>query len=137
MMAGCNKIHSSSRSVCIGNMDRLIALQSRTLTAPTGGDSDYEETMVTIASVYALVETPGSDTQFGTISIPGSTNFFSHVFYIRYRTDVTNETFVLMNGVYYDILHITNLEETDRFLKLDCVRSGPSTAPASTVSSSI
>ena len=136
-MASCNKIHSSNRSVCIGNMDRLIALQSRTLTAPTGGDSDYEETMVTIASVYALVETPGSDAQFGSISLPGSPVFFSHTFYIRYRADVTNETFILMSGIYYDILHITNLEETNRFLKLDCARSGPSTAPASVVRSSL
>ena len=112
-------------------------MQSRTLTAPTGGINDYTETMTTLASVYALVETPNSDDQFDGLSLPGNIVFFSHSFYIRYRTDVTNETFILMNGIYYDILHLTNLEETNRFLKLDCARSGPLNTPASTVHAAI
>lgn len=131
-MSDCVRLRSKTTSICAGSLNKAVSLKVRSITPAPGGSVDYTETMVTLADTYAMIETPNAHKIFDGVSPVGSP--ISHVFYIRYRSDVTNETFILFDSVYYDILQITNLNAENRYLKLDTTRSGPSSSNASVVS---
>lgn len=121
------------KMVEVGSMNMPISYQVRVLTPPVeGGTSDYTEVLTTFLNTYAAVGTPASYEVFDGITPTGSQ--VTHIFFTRYRSDVTNETFVLCRGILYDIIKITVFEEGTRYMKLDCARSGPSSSAASSAS---
>jgi head-tail adaptor len=81
-----------------------------------------------------MIETPKSVSVINGVDLGGATAVQpTHIFYIRYRSDVTNETFISYASKYYDILRFTNLDEQNKFLKLEAVLSGSTSSAASKV----
>lgn len=120
-MPKCQPIRRRNRNICIGDMRDKIALQSRTIVAPSAGGSDMTESFVTTKTVWSLVETrQGVEIFDGTNMLGVAT----HYFYIRYSAGLTAETWIQFKSKYYDILDIQNLEERDEFILLRCNERG-------------
>ncbi len=121
-MATCKTISRTKTGICAGSLNRRILIQRRSLTSPDGTTVDYGSTFVDVATVWAMVETPAAYKIFDGVSLPPSAqqNPLSHIFYIRYRPDVTDELCVIFKGIRYNIIRLVNLEENDDFLRLEC-----------------
>ncbi len=119
-MAKCEKIRGKKRKVCIGDMNKLIDIQVRTLEPPSTA-FDYDINLTTIDQVFAMIHT-ASGAISGEAFFDGSNveRFVTHMIYIRFRTDVTAETWIKFNDEFYDILNVENLDENNEFLLLKC-----------------
>ena len=103
-------------------MDRLITIKSRDIKEPSGGSVDYSEDFVSLGDEWSNVVS----LRKGPVFFDG-TNLArqaTHVFELRYRDDVTAETWVELDGVNYDILNVEDLEERREFLHLYAVKRG-------------
>ena len=130
-MTKCVKICGRRRQVCIGSMDKLITLQIRALTEPVENSVDYSEGFTAIENVWADVKT----TSRGEVVFDRANQArqVSHIFGIRYRDDVTTETWIEYEDNKYDILDTEDLEERHDFLLLKSVRKGDKTLPINQV----
>lgn len=105
-------------------MNRLISLQDRSITPPSGDDVDYSETFTGNADVWAMVDTKRGETVFdGT----NTERDVTHRFYIRYLSGITAETWIEENNIKYDILDVENLNEENRFMLLRASKRGSET----------
>jgi len=131
-MADCNKITRKSTRICIGSLNRQVIIYTRSIAPPSGDSTEYTEQLSAPQTVWAMVEPQAGDKVFDGSNIirVNSTNI-----YIRYIADVTFEKWlelINLNGKineYFDILTVTNLDEGDRFHKLECVRRGATNKP--------
>ena len=131
-MADCNKITRKSTRICIGSLNRQVIIHTRSIVPPSGDSTEYTEQLSAPQTVWAMVEPQSGDKVFDGSNIirVNSTNI-----YIRYIADVTFEKWlelINLNGKineYFDILTVTNLDEGDRFYKLECTRRGATNKP--------
>ncbi len=119
MMAVCEKIRIKKRQICVGDLRQKIILQTRSLTAPT--DADFTEGFVTLGSPFAAIKTLIGTTIFDGVDTDVNA---THDFFIRYRSDVTAETWILWDNRRFDILRVENFEGRKTFLRLRCTESG-------------
>lgn len=119
-MATCVNIRRKHRKVCIGDLDILVKLQSRAITAPSSG-VDLSETFVTTSSVWALVETVNGKSFFNDVGIEFNV---THHIYIIFIAGITDEDWIEFEDAAgdrrFDILDFEDLEERHEFLKLVC-----------------
>lgn len=123
-MPKCKPISIKYRRVCVGDLNRRIRLRTREISTPTT-DVDFGHSFTDIET-WAAVQTVVGRNMFS------GTNFdqaVSHLFYIRYRTGITAETWIEYRNENYDILDVENLEETNSFLVLICNVRGSTTQP--------
>ena len=126
-MTKCVKIQRKKRQPCIGDMNDLITLQGRTLTAPTSGVDASEEFTDSNADVWALVETVSGQTMFDDTNTERDV---THKFIIRFIDGVTSETWILFNGDRLDILGVEDYDERHEFLLLRATNRGIETNEA-------
>lgn len=128
-MAICQNIRSKRRKVCIGDLDRVITLENRSIQPPTDA-TDYtilftDETaggQLPSAEIFALIETVTGEEIFDGHNIGTP---ITHHIYIPYIEGVTPETWVkLENGERLDIADVENLDERNEFYKLRCTLTG-------------
>ena len=124
-MAKCIKIFSKKRKVCIGNLDRIVKVNSRVIQAPVS-DVDYTEEFIQLIEMHANIETVSGVTFFDSTNVERD---ITHFIYIRFFTGITPENWLIFNDEYYDIIDQQNLEERDEFLLLKCNKRGPVTKP--------
>lgn len=120
-MPKCIKKQRRKRSICIGDLNSEIEIETRAIKAPSNGGFSFNEQFTTTQTVYALIETKSGLQVFdgvNTISTP------SHMFYIRYIENVTFENYIIYKGDRYDVLDVENLEERDEFYLLRCSKMG-------------
>jgi len=130
-MASYYKKCGNNRAVCIGSMDRLISLKTRVIQTPDGSSVDYSESFSTLASEWAAVKSLSR----GPIFLDG-TNIAkqaTHIFMIRYRSDVDAEIWIDLDSVYYDVLNVEDLDEKNEFLFLYAVKRGGTSIPINQV----
>jgi len=120
-MAACYGIKKRRRNVCIGDMDKQIVIQLRTLTPPATDSVDFSEVFTTESTVWAMVETRSGVEIFDGTSLKG---IATHYFYIRYNAEYTFENWVLFNEKKYNILDVQNFEEENKFYLLRCSLRG-------------
>lgn len=117
----CKKIKRSNRKVCIGGMNELIELNTRSLTVPEINSVDFGETFVITNSVYAMIETKIGASVFDQSNIE---RIVTHFFYIRYDANVTAETWINFRSDLYDIVDVEDLDARQEFMLLRCVLRG-------------
>ncbi len=122
----CKKITRKKRQVCIGAMDRLISVEFRQITPPNSG-VDFNEDFTPIQEVFALIKTVFGVTGFDETN---TERIITHTIYIRFRADVTAETWVEIDSQKYDIVNTENLDNRNEFLLLRCNKRGTNTKPA-------
>lgn len=118
-MPQCKRIQSQNRKVCIGDLRNKITLQVRTIAPPS--NVDFTEVFTSPVDVFAMVKT-----LIGTVVFDGveTDQAATHDFFIRYRADVTAETWILWDDVRYDILRVEDLDGRRTFLRLRSAESG-------------
>lgn len=122
-MAKCVKLQRKRRKPCIGDLDTLITLQDRTITAPTTS-VDFSETFTENSIVWAIVNTVRGKTEFDDADVERS---ITHEFTVRFIAGVDSETWVLLEDERYDIIDTEDLEERHDWLILRCAKLGPTT----------
>lgn len=126
-MTKCVKIQRKKRQPCIGDMNDLITLQGRVLTAPTSGVDASEEFTDINADVWALVETASGETVFNGTDTERDV---THKFIIRFIDGVTSETWISFNSDRFDILDVQDYDERHDFLLLRATNRGIDTNEA-------
>lgn len=115
MSNDCQKITFNKRIICAGDLKHKITLQSRNQTAPHGVDYSHEFT--DIASVWSAIKTRNGEEMFNEVNVSEP---ITHVFYIRFRGDVTEQVYVLYKNERYNIKNVININESNEFLQLNC-----------------
>ncbi len=118
-MAVCKRIKAQNRKICAGDLRNRITLQGRFIIPPT--EDDFTERFTDTANVFAMVKT-----LIGTVVFDGVDTDVAatHDFFIRYRSDVTAETWIEWNDIRYNILRVEDFDGRRTFLRLRCTESG-------------
>lgn len=110
-----------------GDMRARVKLKTRTLKPPAFGEAAHSEEFVSI-SVWAKVETERNGRKtFDDVNVEDQP---THFFTIRYREDVTAETFIEYRNENYDIVKTVDPEERHEYLELHCKVLGDKTLEA-------
>ncbi|PNX51995.1 MAG: hypothetical protein BV456_00955 [Thermoplasmata archaeon M8B2D] len=106
----------------VGSLNERIILQKReTDQWNTLDNGEPAYTFTQIAKVWANVKTK---TAYNILDGIGQNIRYTHIFTIRYRDDVGDESFILFQDKRYDITNFVNMEEQNRFIQLYAVISG-------------
>ena len=131
-MAKCTKIKREIKRVCAGSLNRLITVNVRSITPPTGGSVDFGEELTEPKNVWAMVKTINGTTIFDDTN---TEKVITHDIYIRYTATITPEKWVKLpsvtggNDVLLDIVRVDNLNEDNRFYRLRCNLRGNTAVP--------
>lgn len=98
-------------------MNRKITIQKLVKTATSTGG--FDESWVNVANVWAKIKNM-SGTELVRADQLGATAFSD--FTIRYRAGLNETMKIVYRGVDYQIRHINNIEELDRFLIIKAER---------------
>lgn len=123
-MPQCSPVRFQKRWVCIGDLDRRIALMSRSIDPPTTG-VDFQHTF-TETNVWAAVKTVKGKEIFAGTNMDKQV---THIFYVRYRNWITAENWVKYRDENYDIIDTEVLEEREQYTVLMCNIRGDDTQP--------
>lgn len=124
-MTICVKINGKKRRLCGDELDRILILQNRTITAPIGGDDvDYGEAFDDLSDdTPCMIKTrPVGTTFFGGVTNTEET--IDIEFYIRFEEGISTETWIEFEGDRYRILHVEDLDKRHEWLKLVCTERG-------------
>jgi len=124
------KIRKKKRQVCIGAMDNEIQLQDRNIIPPVFGSPDFDDNFSTTATVWAAINTVDGRTFFDGVNTETP---ITHVFFIRFDSTVTSETWILFDLRRFDILKVEDFEERGEFMKLICIDRGLASAAATKI----
>jgi len=100
-MPKCVRIRRKKRQICIGDLNDVITLQDRAITAPLMGVDATETFTDSNPDVWAMIETSAGETVFdGTDTEIDVT----HKITIAFVDGITAETWILFKGTRIDIL---------------------------------
>ncbi len=116
-MPVCVRIPRKHRHICIGDMREKIDITVRSLQAPVDDGVDFSESLTSVESVFAMVETTSGVEIFDGTNLKGVA---THFFYIRFRVGIDINRWVTFKAQHYKIIDVQNLEERDEFLLLRC-----------------
>ena len=120
-MPRCTKKKRRNRTVCAGSLNKRIEIQSRTIRGARPGQKKFSEEFKEKNEVWAMLETTRGTQLFdGTDLMDGIT----HIFYIRFQENITQENWILFEDRRFDILDVEDLDENHEFLKLSCNERG-------------
>lgn len=121
-MPVCQRIRGKKRAPCIGDLNQLISIETRSIVAPLQDLVNYDENFTGATSVFALVETvPGQVFFDGT----NTDKSITHKFTIRSIADVTAQSWIKFNDEYYDIIDVEHLDERGSYITFRCNKRGP------------
>lgn len=126
----CQKIRIPKRQVCIGDLNKRIVLNIRSIVAPSFDSVDFNEAFAPTKTVWAGVKTQMGKTFFDGVETETP---ITHIWYIRFDVSVTAETWITFNSHRFDILRVEDLEERQEFMKLTCADKGRTDREASKV----
>lgn len=126
-MAKCKRIGPSKKKLCIGSLNRLIAIKVRFITPPA--DVNYDNTFGALISVKAAIETVNGQTSFDNVS--GQDERITHKFTIRFMRNssvmIGAQNWIVYNGNNHKILfEPENVNEENKYLIIRASLKGPS-----------
>ena len=121
------------QKTAIGDMRDRIELFTRAVTPPVDGSATAEETYTLIDKACAKVETVTTFNAgrhaFSDVNVAPNEQP-THVFTIRFRSDVTAEAIVQYAGDNYEIKRTSDPDKRRQYLQLFTRIKGGSTVPA-------
>jgi len=99
----------------IGRLRYLVKLQSPTRTTDTGGGQSISWSTVT--DLYADIRPASGNEAFTQGQLQENTR---HEVTVRYRSDMNTSYRLLYGSRIFNIRHIKNVNESDRFFVLTC-----------------
>lgn len=131
-MVVCKSRRIPLTKVCAGDLTDPIQIVRRDLTPPALGQGKPSETFSVISSPWAGVETVRGTRRFFGINIEKSA---THLFIIRYNPELplldSDNYFVNFKARYFRIVRVTNNDEEDWFMILQCAERGEDNKEAS------
>jgi len=122
---------NTKRRLCAADLDRLITLHNRNIKTPLNfGQTEATEDFTGAQDVEAKVETRTGVTIFDGSNVE---TIITHQFFIRYRPNITTETWILFEGTRYRIVYVDDLNEEHEWLRFDCCVRGTSANEANSV----
>ena len=112
-----------SKSPQIGDMRTRVPIYRRTITPPIFGEASHTEPHTLIDTVWSMIETLRGNEIFAGVDADESP---SHLFTIRYRSDIAVDNIITWNSKNYKILSTENADERNRFHFLPCELLGDS-----------
>ena len=85
--------------------------------------ADLAERFQPSVTVWASIKTVTGKTIFQDVNTDVA---LSHEIYIRYRSDISTETWIEFNNMLFDIVAMENLEERKEWWRLACTQRGDS-----------
>lgn len=136
MSNSCAFKRSKRQRLCSGDLDRYIEIQVRTLGAPPLGGGEATMTFTELKKVWAFIETLGGlfggSRRFSGINIEDGA---THLFYVRYDPDIfpldSDNNFILYASRRYRILRVTEHNENQWYMILQCEETGISSKDGS------
>ena len=125
-MGALQQIRRPRRKLCVGDLKDRVILQKRTLTEPTFGETEFDESFSLREEVWASIQTTAGKAFFAGVNV-GDVRI-THRIDIRYDVDVTEETWIELKddvGTRLDIVDVEDLEERHEWMVLSCVERGP------------
>jgi SPP1 family predicted phage head-tail adaptor len=117
----------------IGDLRERIELFAKNIQAPVFNSASHTQEFTLIAEVWAKIVTrsPGEDT-FTDVNVQPQNRVAqaTHIFTIRYRSDISAETVVLYEGNYYEILNIDDTETRNEYWVIHAKLLGDSSLKA-------
>lgn len=110
-MGKCVKLQRTITKVCTGSLNKRIKIYTRALTPPVNPYEDavdYTEEFTLVASLWAMLKVNRGVTYFDGVNTASVT---TSDFYIRYRTDITAENWIIYNNNRYDIIEVSDYDE--------------------------
>lgn len=121
-MPKCVKIRRKHRQICIGDLDKVIDIQTRSLDDGFTVETETEK-FTTIFSPWSMLETVKGI--FIVDEVNGGDIEATHRFTIRFPDQtISGENWILFKNKRYSILDQQNFEELDEFLQLLCIEKG-------------
>lgn len=121
-MAKCKRIRIVHRKYCAGDLRERITLQDRDIVEPF--DINFTEEFSNPVVVPAAVQTIQGASFFDDTNIE---QFTTHDFIIRFRPEVTQETWILWQKERYDIIVVEKIDGRNEWMKLRCTIRGDDT----------
>jgi hypothetical protein len=130
-MVKCVQLVDKKTQVCAGSLNKLITLETRSITPPLSGTVDLGESFSTVINCYAMVVQTRGEQIFNGVDIVG---IATHDWYIRYIPNVTFENWIKYSWdgktQYFRILDVINYEEKGIFYQFKCEKRGDVELPA-------
>ena len=120
-MAKCQRLRVNKRKICTGDLTKAITLEARAIQPPGQNSVDYTEQFNPIINTKAAVKTTRGETIFDGSN---TERVVTHIFWIRFRPNVTFETWVQMDGIKFDVLDVENLDERNEWLEIMATEGG-------------
>ena len=121
----------TKKKLCIGQLDKLIEIQSRHIKAPlntTPTDVDADELFTNRVHVWANIKTSVGEAIYDGVNIEQA---LTHIFTFAYLGfEVTSADWVIFNSKRYKILSADNINEDNIYVSLRCVERGVDTKEA-------
>ena len=120
----CRKISRKADRICIGDLKKPIKIINRKIeTSEVSHTMDFSD----YVSCRARIDTKQGGQFFNQVNTDDAP---THIFYIRYGYTVEMNYTIELNGNYYLVRTVENLNEENRFLKISCTKNGPKTKQA-------
>ncbi len=117
------------RRVCIGDLNKRITLQSRSLTEPLFAQTEFTEDFDPQNCRWARIKTTAGRTVFNGVN---ADVLITHEIWIRFDPAVSSETWILLeDNRRLDIEMVENVDEESDFTKLLCTERGNAALEAS------
>lgn len=119
----CNKITIANASVCVGDMKNRIEIYVRGLTPSVDNSVDFSEGFTLLATVWAGIKINSGISLFDNSNLISKSEV-SHQFFIRYRSDITQENYIKFDGNYFDIVSVQPASTEKRILIINAKLRG-------------
>ena len=126
-MAQCQRVRFNKRTYCIGDLIHPVTLEARFIQPPGQNSVDYTEQFNPIINTKAAIKTVRGETIFDGSN---TERVVTHKFGIRFRPNITFETWLRMNGVLFDVLDVENLDERNEWFAIRTSKRGIDTQDA-------
>ena len=114
-----------AKKICPSDFKHLIAIQNRK-TLPDNAGVDFKLEFDAGIKAWAMIKTTRGSEFMGDLNIARDG---THIFTMRYIPAITAQNWVLYDERRFDILHVENIDEENRFLKLRCNERGSTDFP--------
>jgi SPP1 family predicted phage head-tail adaptor len=136
-MTECVNIKLPKPKICIADLNKRVQILKRAIVAPIG-ESVYMNTaplestfnFQVIATVWAAIKTIKGDAILDSVA---TNDLPTHWFFMRYRTNVTLDNWLLYQSEYYRVQQVMNLDEYNTILQIKTVKTGSTAKQAAQV----
>ena len=100
--------------ICTGDLRQKVELYHKSLTSD--GRGGFTETWTKYATARARVDTPSASVRFFA---KGHEDVLTHMFLVRYRSDIESTDILVWRGEVYDTLRAVDIEGRKKWTQLD------------------